>query len=218
MWKAIAHPADGIRDPRPQSPLIPWPAVDLAILGTRRLAGVPDLPTVSTGTSFQSCKRMALLLLSFNCKTAHWASRAVTSLLQITARWLRISCCRWSNSSSMGNTLRHPIPPTYQSGPMQSMGLAAPGTAPSYERFDAYKSSMPMRKYWSSGRADSRERLFDWITSITTLYVKFRAIELSSMMMIRLKRFAERFFDYCKLQIIISCIRYNYHIICNKYK
>lgn len=89
MWKAIAHPADGIRDPRPQSPLIPWPAVDLAILGTRRLAGVPDLPTVSTGTSFQSCKRMALLLLSFNCKTAHWASRAVTSLLQITARWLR---------------------------------------------------------------------------------------------------------------------------------
>ncbi|XP_012231894.1 SAFB-like transcription modulator isoform X2 [Linepithema humile] len=54
---------------------------------------------------------------------------------------------RWSNSSSMGNTLRHPIPPTYQSGPMQSMGLAAPGTAPSYERFDAYKSSMPMRKY-----------------------------------------------------------------------
>ncbi|XP_012060500.1 PREDICTED: SAFB-like transcription modulator [Atta cephalotes] len=54
---------------------------------------------------------------------------------------------RWSNSSSMGNTLRHPIPPTYQSGPMQSMGLAAPGTAPSYERFEAYKSSMPMRKY-----------------------------------------------------------------------
>ncbi|KAM0735454.1 SAFB-like transcription modulator [Formica fusca] len=54
---------------------------------------------------------------------------------------------RWSNSSSMGNTLRHPIPPTYQSGPMQSMGLTAPGTAPSYERFDAYKSSMPMRKY-----------------------------------------------------------------------
>ncbi|XP_070168387.1 SAFB-like transcription modulator [Polyergus mexicanus] len=54
---------------------------------------------------------------------------------------------RWSNSSSMGNTLRHPIPPTYQSGPMQSMGLTAPGTAPSYERFDAYKSSMPIRKY-----------------------------------------------------------------------
>ncbi|KAH0946182.1 hypothetical protein HN011_007886 [Eciton burchellii] len=54
---------------------------------------------------------------------------------------------RWSNSSSMGNTLRHPIPPTYQSGPMQSMGLTAPGTTPSYERFDAYKSSMPMRKY-----------------------------------------------------------------------
>ncbi|XP_011864413.1 PREDICTED: SAFB-like transcription modulator isoform X2 [Vollenhovia emeryi] len=54
---------------------------------------------------------------------------------------------RWSNSSSMGNTLRHPIPPTYQSGPMQSMGLTAPGTAPSYERFEAYKSSMPMRKY-----------------------------------------------------------------------
>jgi len=54
---------------------------------------------------------------------------------------------RWSNSSSMGNTLRHPIPPTYQSGPMQSMGLTAPGTAPSYERFEAYKSSLPMRKY-----------------------------------------------------------------------
>ncbi|XP_024886003.1 SAFB-like transcription modulator [Temnothorax curvispinosus] len=54
---------------------------------------------------------------------------------------------RWSNSSSMGNTLRHPIPPTYQSGPMQSMGLTAPGTAQSYERFEAYKSSMPMRKY-----------------------------------------------------------------------
>ncbi|XP_012529586.1 SAFB-like transcription modulator isoform X2 [Monomorium pharaonis] len=54
---------------------------------------------------------------------------------------------RWSNSSSMGNTLRYPIPPTYQSGPMQSTGLSAPGTAPSYERFEAYKSSMPMRKY-----------------------------------------------------------------------
>ncbi|XP_077276590.1 uncharacterized protein LOC143905213 isoform X2 [Temnothorax americanus] len=54
---------------------------------------------------------------------------------------------RWSNSSSMGNTLRHPIPPTYQSGPMQSMGLTAPATAQSYERFEAYKSSMPMRKY-----------------------------------------------------------------------
>ncbi|XP_032681408.1 scaffold attachment factor B2 [Odontomachus brunneus] len=54
---------------------------------------------------------------------------------------------RWSNSSSMGSTLRHPIPPTYQSGPIQSMGLTAPGTAPSYERFDAYKSSMPIRKY-----------------------------------------------------------------------
>ncbi|EZA48280.1 SAFB-like transcription modulator [Ooceraea biroi] len=54
---------------------------------------------------------------------------------------------RWSNSSSMGNTLRHPIPPTYQSGPIPSMGLTVPGTTPSYERFDAYKSSMPMRKY-----------------------------------------------------------------------
>ncbi|XP_011151334.1 SAFB-like transcription modulator [Harpegnathos saltator] len=54
---------------------------------------------------------------------------------------------RWSNSSSMGSALRHPIPPTYQSGPIQSLGLTAPGTAPSYERFDAYKSSMPMRKY-----------------------------------------------------------------------
>ncbi|XP_014468440.1 PREDICTED: SAFB-like transcription modulator [Dinoponera quadriceps] len=54
---------------------------------------------------------------------------------------------RWSNSSNMGSTLRHPIPPTYQSGPIQSMGLTAPGTAPSYERFDAYKSSLPMRKY-----------------------------------------------------------------------
>ncbi|XP_076239161.1 uncharacterized protein LOC143182194 isoform X2 [Calliopsis andreniformis] len=55
---------------------------------------------------------------------------------------------RWSNSSSMGNTLRHPVPPTYQSGPIQSMGLTAPGTTPSYDRFDPYKSSMPsMRKY-----------------------------------------------------------------------
>nr|XP_012147369.1 PREDICTED: SAFB-like transcription modulator isoform X1 [Megachile rotundata] len=55
---------------------------------------------------------------------------------------------RWSNSSSMGNTLRHPVPPTYQSGPMQSMGLTAPGTTPSYDRFDPYKSSMQsMRKY-----------------------------------------------------------------------
>ncbi|XP_053979189.1 SAFB-like transcription modulator isoform X2 [Hylaeus anthracinus] len=55
---------------------------------------------------------------------------------------------RWSNSSSMGNTLRHPVPPTYQSGPIQSMGLTAPGTTPSYDRFDPYKSSMAsMRKY-----------------------------------------------------------------------
>ncbi|CAL7934737.1 unnamed protein product [Xylocopa violacea] len=55
---------------------------------------------------------------------------------------------RWSNSSSIGNTLRHPVPPTYQSGPIQSMGLTAPGTAPSYDRFDPYKSSLPsMRKY-----------------------------------------------------------------------
>ncbi|XP_034187629.1 uncharacterized protein LOC117607713 isoform X2 [Osmia lignaria lignaria] len=55
---------------------------------------------------------------------------------------------RWSNSGSMGNTLRHPVPPTYQSGPMQSMGLTAPGTTPSYDRFDPYKSSMQsMRKY-----------------------------------------------------------------------
>ncbi|XP_076174424.1 uncharacterized protein LOC143150208 isoform X1 [Ptiloglossa arizonensis] len=54
---------------------------------------------------------------------------------------------RWSNSSSMGNTLRHPVPPTYQS-PLQSMGLTTPGTTPSYDRFDPYKSSMPsMRKY-----------------------------------------------------------------------
>lgn len=55
---------------------------------------------------------------------------------------------RWSNSSSMGNTLRHPVPPTYPSGPIQSMGLTAPGTATSYDRFDPYKSSMSsMRKY-----------------------------------------------------------------------
>ncbi|KAG7213776.1 hypothetical protein KM043_002997 [Ampulex compressa] len=55
---------------------------------------------------------------------------------------------RWNNSSSMSNTLRHPVPPTYQSGPIQSIGLTAPGTAPSYDRFDPYKSSMPsMRKY-----------------------------------------------------------------------
>ncbi|XP_043490126.1 SAFB-like transcription modulator [Polistes fuscatus] len=55
---------------------------------------------------------------------------------------------RWSNSSSMGNTLRHPVPPTYPSGPIQSMGLTAPGTATSYDRFDPYKSSISsMRKY-----------------------------------------------------------------------
>lgn len=55
---------------------------------------------------------------------------------------------RWNNSSSIGNTLRHPVPPTYQSSPIQSIGLTAPGTAPSYDRFDPYKSSMPsMRKY-----------------------------------------------------------------------
>ncbi|XP_015178504.1 PREDICTED: SAFB-like transcription modulator isoform X2 [Polistes dominula] len=55
---------------------------------------------------------------------------------------------RWSNSSSMGNTLRHPVPPTYPSGPIQSMGLTAPGTAASYDRFDPYKSSISsMRKY-----------------------------------------------------------------------
>ncbi|XP_035731599.1 SAFB-like transcription modulator [Vespa mandarinia] len=55
---------------------------------------------------------------------------------------------RWSNSSSIGNTLRHPVPPTYPSGPIQSMGLTAPGTATSYDRFDPYKSSMSsMRKY-----------------------------------------------------------------------
>ncbi|XP_044010783.1 scaffold attachment factor B2-like isoform X2 [Aphidius gifuensis] len=67
---------------------------------------------------------------------------------------------RWNSSSSIGNTLRHPGPPMgYQGssgsggagaggGPMQSIGLTAPGTTPSYERFDPYKSSMPnMRKY-----------------------------------------------------------------------
>ncbi|XP_012286649.1 SAFB-like transcription modulator isoform X2 [Orussus abietinus] len=55
---------------------------------------------------------------------------------------------RWNNSSNMGNTMRHPGPPMYQGGPMQSMGISAPGTGPSYERFDPYKSSMPnMRKY-----------------------------------------------------------------------
>lgn len=56
---------------------------------------------------------------------------------------------RWSNSSSMGNTLRHPGPPMgYQGGQIQSIGLTAPGTTPAYERFDPYKSSMPsMRKY-----------------------------------------------------------------------
>ncbi|XP_043271687.1 SAFB-like transcription modulator isoform X3 [Venturia canescens] len=55
---------------------------------------------------------------------------------------------RWSNSSSMGSGLRHPGPPMYQGGPIQSIGgLAAPGTAPSYDRFDPYKSSMPIRKY-----------------------------------------------------------------------
>ncbi|XP_015589519.1 SAFB-like transcription modulator isoform X2 [Cephus cinctus] len=55
---------------------------------------------------------------------------------------------RWSNSSNMGNTMRHPGPPIYQGGPIQSIGLTAPGTGPSYDRFDPYKSSMPsMRKY-----------------------------------------------------------------------
>lgn len=55
---------------------------------------------------------------------------------------------RWSNSSSMGNTLRHPVPQTYPSGLIQTMGLTAPGTATSYDRFDQYKSSMSsMRKY-----------------------------------------------------------------------
>ncbi|XP_034941230.1 SAFB-like transcription modulator [Chelonus insularis] len=56
---------------------------------------------------------------------------------------------RWSNSSSMGNTLRHPGPPMgYQGSQMQSIGLTAPGTTPSYDRFDPYKSTMPnLRKY-----------------------------------------------------------------------
>ncbi|KAK0097999.1 hypothetical protein PV326_011894 [Microctonus aethiopoides] len=56
---------------------------------------------------------------------------------------------RWSNSSNMSNTLRHPGPPIgYQGGQIQSIGLSAPGTAPSYERFDPYKSSMTsLRKY-----------------------------------------------------------------------
>ncbi|XP_063984745.1 SAFB-like transcription modulator isoform X3 [Diachasmimorpha longicaudata] len=55
---------------------------------------------------------------------------------------------RWVSSSS-GNTLRHPGPPIgYQGGPIQSMGITAPGTTPSNERFDPYKYSMPsLRKY-----------------------------------------------------------------------
>ncbi|XP_011302930.1 SAFB-like transcription modulator isoform X2 [Fopius arisanus] len=55
---------------------------------------------------------------------------------------------RWVSGSS-GNTLRHPGPPMgYQGGPIQSMGITAPGTTPSNERFDPYKYSIPsMRKY-----------------------------------------------------------------------
>ncbi|XP_053597466.1 SAFB-like transcription modulator isoform X5 [Microplitis demolitor] len=56
---------------------------------------------------------------------------------------------RWSNSSSMANALRHPGPPMgYQSSQLQSLGLSAPGTTPSYERFDPYKSTLAnLRKY-----------------------------------------------------------------------
>ncbi|XP_074105343.1 uncharacterized protein LOC141531420 isoform X2 [Cotesia typhae] len=56
---------------------------------------------------------------------------------------------RWSNSSSMANALRHPGPPMgYQSSQLQSLGLSAPGTTPSYDRFDPYKSTLAnMRKY-----------------------------------------------------------------------
>lgn len=56
---------------------------------------------------------------------------------------------RWSSSGTISNSIRHPGPPLYQGGgPMPSMSLAPPGTGPSYERFDPYKSSMPsMRKY-----------------------------------------------------------------------
>ncbi|XP_012250803.2 SAFB-like transcription modulator isoform X2 [Athalia rosae] len=55
---------------------------------------------------------------------------------------------RWGSSASIGSTMRHPGPPLYQGGPMPSLGLAPPGTGPSYDRFDPYKSSMPsMRKY-----------------------------------------------------------------------
>ncbi|XP_046589913.1 SAFB-like transcription modulator isoform X3 [Neodiprion lecontei] len=56
---------------------------------------------------------------------------------------------RWSSSGSISSTMRHPGPPLYQGGgPMPSMTLAPPGTGPSYDRFDPYKSSMPsMRKY-----------------------------------------------------------------------
>ncbi|CAG5108019.1 Similar to Safb: Scaffold attachment factor B1 (Rattus norvegicus) [Cotesia congregata] len=56
---------------------------------------------------------------------------------------------RWSNSSSMANALRHPGPPMgYQSSQLQSLGLSAPGTTPSYDRFEPYKSTLAnMRKY-----------------------------------------------------------------------
>lgn len=54
---------------------------------------------------------------------------------------------RWGNSNSVGNALRHPGPPMYQGGPMQSLGMSAPGAPASYDRFDPYKGSMPMRKY-----------------------------------------------------------------------
>ncbi|XP_066598834.1 scaffold attachment factor B2-like [Prorops nasuta] len=57
---------------------------------------------------------------------------------------------RWnSSSSSMGSTLRHPVvSSTYQSGPIQALGLNAPGTTSSYDRFELYKTSIPsIRKY-----------------------------------------------------------------------
>lgn len=55
---------------------------------------------------------------------------------------------RWGNSTPISNTMRHPVPPRYQSGPIQTMGIATSGSTQSYDRFDPYKSSIPnMRKY-----------------------------------------------------------------------
>ncbi|XP_051173278.1 SAFB-like transcription modulator isoform X2 [Leptopilina boulardi] len=68
-------------------------------------------------------------------ETSSWSSRSSDNVN------------RWGNSNSMGSALRHPGPPMYQGGPMQSMGMSAPGAPTSYDRFDPYKGSMPMRKY-----------------------------------------------------------------------